>query len=112
MEDDDDIQLSSASLAALQDFLKEQSQREAKMMAITTAQSNHIDMDDFGEDWQLSQFWYSVKTRDTLAQEMIKATEKNARVGCLSSPSVYVHLKVRTLHSTAVRSQVTHAIPC
>jgi hypothetical protein len=40
--------LSPEALAALREFYQEQAQRETRQKS---------DIDDFGENWQLSQFW-------------------------------------------------------
>jgi hypothetical protein len=46
-DSDDDLQLSSTTMAALQEFMTEQLQRNQQLAQGT----------DFEEDWQLSQFW-------------------------------------------------------
>ncbi|KAL2918325.1 Protein-lysine N-methyltransferase efm5 [Polyrhizophydium stewartii] len=101
--DDDDLQLSASTLAALQEFIKEKTDAEAKFQALKEAAhreadaaaelARKVDMVDFKEDWQLSQFWYSDSTRDKLAAEALRHTPPGGRVGCVSSPSAYVTLK-------------------
>ena len=54
-----------------------------------------LDISDFSEDWQLSQFWYSDETALFLAQKAIDITPYGGYIGCVSSPSVYVKLAVR-----------------
>ncbi|KAH6560424.1 hypothetical protein BASA61_008828 [Batrachochytrium salamandrivorans] len=102
-ESDDDLILSSSSMAALQEFIREKNEAEAKFIALKeVAQkeadaaallAKEIDIFDFKEDWQLSQFWYANSTRDALAIESIKNTVDGGRIGCISSPSVFVTLK-------------------
>ncbi|KAG9491999.1 EEF1A lysine methyltransferase 1 [Eleutherodactylus coqui] len=89
-EDDDGLQLSAHTLAALQEFYTEQQQRESL--------KSGPDYDKFAvgaveEDWQLSQFWYSDETALSLAKEAIEASGKNGRIACVSAPSVYQKLK-------------------
>lgn len=49
-DSDDDLQLSAATMAALQQFMAEQQERKTEQEKGT----------DFEEDWQLSQFWVSI----------------------------------------------------
>jgi hypothetical protein len=46
-DSDDDLQLSSTTMAALQEFMAEQLQKQQQDEGTT----------GFEEDWQLSQFW-------------------------------------------------------
>ncbi|KAI8908564.1 putative N6-adenine methyltransferase-domain-containing protein [Gorgonomyces haynaldii] len=84
---DDDLQLSSHALSALQEFLKEQEAIQLKL-----EQKEDLDMDAFQEDWQLSQFWYSDDTRQRLAKAAIEHTPDGGYIGCVSSPSVFLTL--------------------
>ncbi|EGG13834.1 hypothetical protein DFA_11595 [Cavenderia fasciculata] len=81
---DDEVSLRADSLAALQEFLKEQKQQEQQT-------------EEIGEDWQLSQFWYSQSTSDhvakTIAEETIPRDGKK-RILCLSTPSIF-----KTIHA-------------
>ncbi|NXL25305.1 EFMT1 methyltransferase, partial [Setophaga kirtlandii] len=91
MEDDDDIpQLSSHTLAALQEFYLEQQQREGMK---TSQGFNQYSIGSIEEDWQLSQFWYSDETASCLAKEAVLAAGKGGRIACVSAPSVYQKLK-------------------
>ncbi|KAI9331544.1 N-6 adenine-specific DNA methyltransferase-like protein 2 [Zopfochytrium polystomum] len=49
-------------------------------------------IDDFGEDWQLSQFWYDDDTATKLAEEAIAITPPGGRIACVSAPSAFVAL--------------------
>ncbi|XP_066400904.1 EEF1A lysine methyltransferase 1 isoform X3 [Molothrus aeneus] len=74
MDDDDDIpQLSSHTLAALQEFYLEQQQREGMK---TSQGFNQYSIGSIEEDWQLSQFWYSDETASCLAKEAVLAAGK------------------------------------
>ncbi|XP_058702754.1 EEF1A lysine methyltransferase 1 isoform X1 [Poecile atricapillus] len=91
MDDDDDIpQLSSHTLAALQEFYLEQQQREGMK---TSQGFNQYSIGSIEEDWQLSQFWYSDETASCLAKEAVLAAGKGGRIACVSAPSVYQKLK-------------------
>ncbi|XP_027740259.1 EEF1A lysine methyltransferase 1 isoform X1 [Empidonax traillii] len=90
-DDDDDIpQLSSHTLAALQEFYLEQQQREGMK---TTQGFNQYSIGSIEEDWQLSQFWYSDDTASCLAKEVVAAAGEGGRIACVSAPSVYQKLK-------------------
>lgn len=90
-DDDDDIpQLSSHTLAALQEFYLEQQQREGMK---TSQGFNQYSVGSIEEDWQLSQFWYSDETASCLANEAIVAAGKGGRIACVSAPSVYQKLR-------------------
>ncbi|XP_075706122.1 EEF1A lysine methyltransferase 1 [Rhinoderma darwinii] len=90
-DDEDDVpQLSAHALAALQDFYTEQQQRES---LISGPAYDKFEVGAVEEDWQLSQFWYSDETAQSLAKEAIEASGKNGRIACVSAPSVYQKLK-------------------
>ena len=42
-----------------------------------------------GEDWQLSQFWYSEATAGALAGAVLSAAGPAGRVACVSAPTLY-----------------------
>ncbi|NXN92858.1 EFMT1 methyltransferase, partial [Rhinopomastus cyanomelas] len=91
-DDDDSPQLSSHTLAALQEFYLEQQQREG----VKTSQGfNRYAVGSIEEDWQLSQFWYSDDTAARLADEALAAAGRGGRIACVSAPSVYQQLKDR-----------------
>lgn len=118
MDFDEPVTLSSESLAALRLFQQEKEQ-EKERFAVLQAQAqarfkdadrqNQLyegqeapvvpDIDLFGEDWQLSQFWYSPRTADALAAELLGQTRSTGqeplRIGVLCAPSVYPKLIAR-----------------
>jgi hypothetical protein len=54
------LALSTAAMAALQEFYSDQANLDAKFSALKEASETRFDsiqMDLFQEDWQLSQFW-------------------------------------------------------
>ncbi|XP_034354175.1 EEF1A lysine methyltransferase 1 isoform X2 [Arvicanthis niloticus] len=89
-EDDDIPQLSSHTLAALQEFYAEQKQ------CINSGGDDKYNVGVIEENWQLSQFWYSQDTALRLAQEAVDAAGEGGRIACVSAPSVYQ--KLRELH--------------
>lgn len=102
----EELQLSSSTLAALQEFMTEENERKEQFAKLQTqaeqraqeAANDHgedVDMSMFQEDWQLSQFWYSEKTSDALVEELLNGADENTVIGILSAPSVYAHLKKR-----------------
>ncbi|BFZ56435.1 Protein-lysine N-methyltransferase efm5 [Savitreella phatthalungensis] len=111
-EDLDDLSLSASTLAALQQFREEsasEAERFARLQARAEARFDgnpdtesgaSLDISDFKEDWQLSQFWYSPETQDALARELLSqdapvsdnASHSPLRVGVLCAPSVYPRL--------------------
>uniref|UniRef100_A0A1B6GV00 Protein-lysine N-methyltransferase g.8434 n=1 Tax=Cuerna arida TaxID=1464854 RepID=A0A1B6GV00_9HEMI len=95
MEEDDDIpQLSTDTLKALQEFRLEQSEKELKLMEIMK-QSNPVDISNlsFGEDWQLSQFWYCEETAISLAKAATKVVGYKGNIALISCPTLYKHIK-------------------
>nr|XP_034354177.1 EEF1A lysine methyltransferase 1 isoform X2 [Arvicanthis niloticus] len=88
-EDDDIPQLSSHTLAALQEFYAEQKQ------CINSGGDDKYNVGVIEENW-LSQFWYSQDTALRLAQEAVDAAGEGGRIACVSAPSVYQ--KLRELH--------------
>ncbi|XP_008822550.1 exportin-4 isoform X6 [Nannospalax galili] len=89
-EDGDVPQLSSHTLAALQEFYAEQKQ------FTNLGGDDKYNIGVIEENWQLSQFWYSQETALRLAQEAIAAAGEGGRIACVSVPSVYQ--KLRELH--------------
>ena len=80
-ERDEELVLSSHALAALQEFLQEQQQ---------VAEKSKAELDAYQEDWQLSQFWYSVDTQDALSRELLR---QGGHIAIISAPSVFVHMQ-------------------
>ena len=68
-ENDDVPTLSAETFAALQDFYKEQDLRDKERSEIKANNGDKLSsIDDFQEDWQLSQFWYDEKTAESLGK--------------------------------------------
>jgi len=110
MEEDDDLRLSDSTLLALQQFLVEQQEQQDKFDKLKQLSEKRFDdiqneneenneeeikitMEDFKEDWQLSQFWYDDDTQLKLIQEAIAASPEDGWIACLCSPSVFVKYK-------------------
>lgn len=91
-DDDEMPQLSSATLAALNEWVQEQAElkggedRDGAVEMVT-------------EDWRMSQFWYDSETAATVAAEIHHLSKQfsSPRVACVACPSVYVKLKVFAL---------------
>ncbi|KAI6696593.1 hypothetical protein NL676_016712 [Syzygium grande] len=76
--------LSSQALAALQEFLREQSQSPAEQSEVALVT----------EDWRLSQFWYDRETAETVANEVLALCSGSpSRVACIACPTLYAYLK-------------------
>ncbi|XP_060665293.1 protein-lysine N-methyltransferase CG9154 [Drosophila nasuta] len=98
--DDDDTSLPADTLAILQQFLAERTQREhdeQQLMINVTGLDAH-----FEEDWQLSQFWYSAETKRAIGDALAKIAKEHDNTTCfrialLSCPSLYATIK--KLHS-------------
>ncbi|XP_017153446.2 protein-lysine N-methyltransferase CG9154 [Drosophila miranda] len=96
---EDDLALPADTLAILNEFLAERSKREAE------EEDRIVNQDGkeatFEENWQLSQFWYSKKTKLTvrnivaklLKEQPNKPEECNYRIALLSCPSLYKDIK-------------------
>ncbi|KAI9342875.1 putative N6-adenine methyltransferase-domain-containing protein [Obelidium mucronatum] len=102
-DEDEEIALPSDTLALLQSFLTEKAEAEKRFEALrenahkeadSAAERRRIEvtMEDFKEDWQLSQFWYSDETAFHLAIHSIAATPEGGSLGCVSSPTVFVEM--------------------
>ncbi|KAK6244009.1 hypothetical protein QUC31_010418 [Theobroma cacao] len=95
--DDDPPALSSHALAALQEFLKEQSQSLADHETVETeggGTGSESEVALVTEDWRLSQFWYDPETARTVAQEVLSlCSDSNYKVACIACPTLYAYLK-------------------
>jgi len=96
-EEEEDLQLSLATMAALNEFLSEQKEKQEKLKQI---EEGNIP-DTFEENWNLSQFWYSEATASALAKEALRAAGSGGAIACLCSPTLYRALK-RTDHDCQV----------
>lgn len=84
-ETDDDVpQLSTDTLAALQEFLLEQSVKK----------DNCIE-----ENWQLSQFWYDEETTQILSQAAASHCCNNGSIALISCPTLYNSVKSKIVSS-------------
>ena len=100
-EDEDDIpQLSSETFSALQEFYKDQEEKEDVLKQLSDSIHNNSVADNstyLSEDWQLSQFWYDDKTALDLATEVMRlaALEKDdiASIACISCPTLFIAIK-------------------
>lgn len=78
----EDLSLSLETFEILQEF---QTQKP---------NSTALDMSCFQENWQLSQFWYSLETCAILRDEVLDQTMGNASIACVSCPSAFFALSV------------------
>lgn len=62
-------------------------------------ENDEITIDDFKEDWQLSQFWYSDKTASILADELLDGADEDTTICIVSAPSVFAAIRSRPLNS-------------
>ncbi|XP_022745103.1 EEF1A lysine methyltransferase 1-like [Durio zibethinus] len=98
-DDDDPPVLSSRALAALKEFLEEQSQSLANHESLETGGGGggtgaESDVALVTEDWRLSQFWYDPETARTVAQEVLSlCSDSNYKVACIACPTLYAYLK-------------------
>eukprot|EP00245_Coleochaete_scutata_P018168 TRINITY_DN9297_c0_g3_i1.p1 TRINITY_DN9297_c0_g3~~TRINITY_DN9297_c0_g3_i1.p1 ORF type:complete len:223 (-),score=32.88 TRINITY_DN9297_c0_g3_i1:7-675(-) len=74
-------ELSSNTLAALQEFLTQQKKP-----------TDSDDDDPFVEDWGMSQFWYDEETSNALAKEVVEKSRSLA-IACVACPSLFRELK-------------------
>ena len=96
---DDVPQLSAETFSALQEFYKEQEQKEQVVKELNGSLNNCGDINaikNVPEDWQLSQFWYADDTAFDLANEVErlgKIVGGNASIACVSCPTLYIAIK-------------------
>jgi hypothetical protein len=99
---DDTPSLRADTLAALQEFLKEQAAQREREEAEAEDTSASLAT---AEDWELSQFWYDEATSLALAREIIELAEEchakrgdesPVTVAFVSCPSMYKAM--RSLH--------------
>ncbi|RZC38130.1 N(6)-adenine-specific DNA methyltransferase 2 [Asbolus verrucosus] len=87
-ESDDDVpQLSANTFLALQEFYKEQEERDKRLLL---SPNESITLD---EDWQLSQFWYDEKTVQALVKIALNSVGENGKIALISCPTLYKTLK-------------------
>lgn len=99
---DYELTLSLDTLKALQEFKLEEDERikefekleqEAEKKYELSKEKREMGMDLFKEDWQLSQFWYSNETAETLAKALLDGCDENTYIAVVSAPSVYAAIK-------------------
>lgn len=91
--DDDQPRLSWTTLAALEEFLKERSERENLSKCVS--EKSRLPSAPFDEDWQLSQFWYDDETTETFVRGALNSTTENGKIALISCPTLYSALKER-----------------
>lgn len=88
-------------MAALQEFKNEEAERTEKFNKLFQSAETDFDerkqlsIDDFKEDWQLSQFWYSDSTADTLLDALLEGATEDTVICIASAPSVYAIMNKR-----------------
>lgn len=121
------------------EFQNEQKEREEKFAQLYEAAEERFDniedsselkkIDDFQEDWNLSQFWYSKETSELLAKESLKAADidldnfekyyqdkaEPKKIVIVSAPSVYSSVleiidKLKTSASESTKADVLAGI--
>ncbi|KAL6268826.1 hypothetical protein P5V15_001950 [Pogonomyrmex californicus] len=90
--DDDPPRLSSSTLAALEEFLKEKEERE-NLLKSRISKEDQIPSTPFDEDWQLSQFWYNDETIEAFVKGALNSTPVNGKIALVSCPTLYAKLK-------------------
>ncbi|GJN93340.1 hypothetical protein Rhopal_006393-T1 [Rhodotorula paludigena] len=109
-EDSPPLQLDPSTLAALTSFLDERADAERQFAELekkaherlVAAQEGQADADEermmsvddfrkmFGEDWQLSQFWYSASFAGRFSRFLYSFCTPTTRIAFLSCPTAYV----------------------
>ena len=92
--DDEPLTLSADTLAALQQFKTEETQRKKQFEQLFQKLEEQFErqkfsIDTFKEDWQLLQFWYADDTADTLARALLAGADADTVICIASAPSVY-----------------------
>lgn len=98
MEDNDDIpRLPADLLSMLEDFNAEKDARTKHFEDLKTSAEHNfqakLSMDAFGEDWNVSQFWYTDSTARALASQLLDGADEQTSIAIVSAPSVYVALR-------------------
>jgi hypothetical protein len=104
--DDDMPRLSSHALAALREFMAESvlihrrpgaAAAKDRLPDETEEEEEEDSRCVLPEDWRLSQFWYDPRTSFVVSQELEHLSKaSDSPVACISCPSLYVELKVRS----------------
>ncbi|KIY69124.1 hypothetical protein CYLTODRAFT_242898 [Cylindrobasidium torrendii FP15055 ss-10] len=95
----DSLQLDPSTLALLDSFLASKSDAQQRYAELEQAANGHeekpmMSVDEyraaFGEDWQLSQFWYSTKFATTLARSLRTLCDEDTSIAFLCCPTAFV----------------------
>ncbi|MCJ1373766.1 hypothetical protein MMC20_004995 [Loxospora ochrophaea] len=97
-EDEDEVpQLSSDTMAALQEFYIDRDTREQKFEDLKASaeklSGKPFSMEMFTEDWNASQFWYSDETSSALAKQLLDGATSETTIAVVSAPSVFIAIK-------------------
>lgn len=108
-EDDEEVELSADTLRILAEFQDERAAQVRRFEELKeVAESQHAEsytMDLFDEDWNASQFWYTDKTADLLAKQLLNGADSHSAIAVVSAPSVFVALK-RACHDQRIAPRV------
>lgn len=97
MDSDEELTLSASTLAALQQFKQEETQKKEEFERLYKQleerfQRQKFSIDAFKEDWQLSQFWYSDSTSDVFARALLEDASEDTVIVIASAPAVYASI--------------------
>ncbi|CAG8954193.1 hypothetical protein HYFRA_00005813 [Hymenoscyphus fraxineus] len=104
-EDDEPLVLSGGALDALKEFYADRDALQKKFEDLKTAAEEEYEdgkegrkvkvwsMEAFGEDWGVSQFWYSDETATIIAKELLEGATAETQIAAVSAPSVFIQLK-------------------
>ncbi|CAG8972889.1 hypothetical protein HYALB_00001309 [Hymenoscyphus albidus] len=107
-EDDEPLVLSGGALDALKEFYADRDALQKKFEDLRTAAEEEYEdgkegkegmkvkvwsMEAFGEDWGVSQFWYSDETATIIAKELLEGATAKTQIAAVSAPSVFIQLK-------------------
>lgn len=87
-QDEDDLVLSEHARKALEEFYREQAEKEAAVNCLGLNDDDYVQ-----ENWELSQFWYDLQTAETLAEVALQVAGEEGRIACISCPTVASRLQ-------------------
>ncbi|KAF8250269.1 N-6 adenine-specific DNA methyltransferas-like protein 2, partial [Wilcoxina mikolae CBS 423.85] len=95
--------LAPSTWDALAEFMREKDEQarrfeDLRLKAEQEHEARIATMEDFEEDWNHSQFWYSDETASALAEALLEGATEDTVIGLVSAPTVYV--KIREWKST------------
>ncbi|XP_020299146.1 protein-lysine N-methyltransferase n6amt2 isoform X2 [Pseudomyrmex gracilis] len=90
-DSDDQPQLNSSTIAALEQFLRDKQERE-NLLKHMCEKDQTLDV-LLDEDWQLSQFWYNNETIETFVRGALNSTTEDGQIALISCPTLYKKLK-------------------